>query len=235
MLSRDDVHDRQSVFEFVVGFLRKQGHQATSDDGLCFYRDPEGRSCAVGCLISDEVYDESLEDHMPDEFPIQAAILQSTALSEISNEDAEFLRDLQLVHDQNRDPDLWEREWENLANIYKLDFPSYLLEGKIAIRMEADIRSGASGGTANRNTYRVSPPIKDYDWDDEETGEYEFVAVSQANALYSGWETFIFPCDENGEITKWGELPGSRRGYVSPDDLLRELGYTIVEALENEG
>lgn len=102
---------------------------------------------------------------------------------------------------------------------------------KIATRIMEGIRKNPS---ANRNVYRVDPPIGVFEWDDDyekmiEVGAHSLVVVSQANVPMSGWETYIFPCGEDGEVTDWGELAGSRRGFYHPDDLLRELGYEVVE------
>lgn len=35
-------------------------------------------------------------------------------------------------------------------------------------------------------------------------------------------ETYIFHSDENGKITEWGELPGSRRGEWSHEEAIEE-------------
>ncbi len=106
-------------------------------------------------------------------------------------------------------------------------------EGKIAIKLIDGLREPGSFGNATRNIYRLSPPIEGYDWEldeaDQAQPKYELVAVSQANVPFSGPETYIFPCDEDGEIIDFGELPGSRRGSISPDSLMRELGYNVVE------
>ncbi len=81
--------------------------------------------------------------------------------------------------------------------------------------------------------YRVDPPIVQSSWDDEEPpAVHEYVWVSQAAPL-GNWETYIFAADEVGTVTDWSELDGSRKGYITPDDLMREIGYEIV-ATANE-
>jgi len=72
--------------------------------------------------------------------------------------------------------------------------------------------------------FKVNPPIEDYD-----DGHHHYVIVSQADVPYSGYETYIFPSDIEGNIVSWGELESSRRGEVTPRELLIELGYEIVE------
>lgn len=70
--------------------------------------------------------------------------------------------------------------------------------------------------------YDVDPPIKD--WDGE---EYSTVVVSSISGPYAT-ECFIFPWDmEEDEVADWGELTGSRKGLVTPSELLRELGYEV--------
>lgn len=43
-----------------------------------------------------------------------------------------------------------------------------------------------------------------------------------------GYETLIFPADENG-ITDNLELPGSEKGEISHEDLFKKLGYNIIK------
>lgn len=50
----------QSVFNKVIRHLRRQGVRSV-DGHRCLYRGPDGTSCAVGCLIPDELYDPSME------------------------------------------------------------------------------------------------------------------------------------------------------------------------------
>lgn len=84
--------------------------------------------------------------------------------------------------------------------------------------------------------YKLSEPVEyDYDYDTEKfLKETRFVCVSQANAFGSGYETFIFPADENGEVVDWSELEGSLRGYISPDQLMRECGWSVVDGRNTE-
>ena len=49
----------------MVSFMRKQGEPSVNE-GVdtwvsCAYRDPQGRKCAVGCLIPDEAYEGYME------------------------------------------------------------------------------------------------------------------------------------------------------------------------------
>lgn len=38
----------------------------------------------------------------------------------------------------------------------------------------------------------------------------QFFVVSSVSAMYTGFETLVFPADENGEVTNWGEVAGGR-------------------------
>ncbi len=56
----------QSVFDTVAAHLLSQGRRSWRGDkatgvGMCRLRADDGARCAVGCLLPDEVYDESLE------------------------------------------------------------------------------------------------------------------------------------------------------------------------------
>lgn len=51
----------QEIFDKVTAHLRKQGKASVDIDGSCAYRGEGGTSCAVGCLIPDEMYDEMME------------------------------------------------------------------------------------------------------------------------------------------------------------------------------
>lgn len=52
------------------------------------------------------------------------------------------------------------------------------------------------------------------------------VIVSQVYGEFAK-ETYIFPASDEGEITEWLEMKGSRKGSVTPHDLLIEIGYEV--------
>lgn len=57
--------EAQEIFDTVAKHLFKQGCRSVEDESLddpaCLYRGPEGRMCAVGVLIPDELYDADME------------------------------------------------------------------------------------------------------------------------------------------------------------------------------
>lgn len=83
--------------------------------------------------------------------------------------------------------------------------------------------------------YELSEPVtwEDYDFDTGEshTHKTNYVVVS---AVYvasdtSRPETFIFPCDSEGEVLSFGELEGSFRGDVDHVRALNDAGYEVIE------
>ena len=51
----------QEIFNQVVTHLRTQKVPSYEQGAGCRYRGPNGTSCAVGCLMPDSAYDESIE------------------------------------------------------------------------------------------------------------------------------------------------------------------------------
>lgn len=52
----------QQVFDHIAWHMLKQGERCTRGNSReCVYRDGEGRACAVGAIIPDEVYDPAME------------------------------------------------------------------------------------------------------------------------------------------------------------------------------
>ena len=79
--------------------------------------------------------------------------------------------------------------------------------------------------------YLLNPPLKGWEWEDDEDSKaesYEYVVVSAAVAPFSGPETYLFPSNAEGEVTDWGELPGSHKGRLSHAAALKRAGYRIV-------
>jgi len=77
--------------------------------------------------------------------------------------------------------------------------------------------------TGHAALYSLTPPLKDFDG----KTEHKHVVVSSTNAMLSGPETYIFPANESGEVSDWGELPGSQKGTLDHEKALRDAGYAI--------
>lgn len=102
----------QEVFNTVSRHLFKQGHRAgvyldapSSPEFECRYHAPNGEACAVGCLMTDDVYDPEMEGSdvlgVVENFSVPEWMRQHTVLR--------LLRRLQLVHD---DQSSWRNEIE---------------------------------------------------------------------------------------------------------------------------
>ena len=123
---------RQEIFDKVVAHFAVQ-REAAAEYGVCMYRTPDGRKCAIGALIPDEVYSKRLEDKSVGtlllEFP---DIMRASGLS---GGDLRFLSDLQAVHDScslSNKPFLnyFAHSMRLLADTYKLDDSSLVLLGE---------------------------------------------------------------------------------------------------------
>lgn len=88
----------QKAYEKIRAHLIEQGKPAMNPmTGGCFYRAEGGLKCAVGCLISDDAYEPSLEDCTPLMDNVTYALKQSGwdfTLGEL-----QFLRAMQEQHD----------------------------------------------------------------------------------------------------------------------------------------
>lgn len=86
-------------------------------------------------------------------------------------------------------------------------------------------------GTGDARLYELSEPVSyvaDFDDDGNDVlAETSFVAVSAANAVFSGPETYIFPADSDGEVLNWAELDGSYRGGLDHAQALQNAGYEV--------
>ena len=102
------------VFNKVSEHLLTQKEQSLDTFGDCLYRSPAGLKCAVGCLIKDEFYSESLEhiyavgSYTNDwQKPIRKALELSGV--PINNEIKDLVQKLQVVHD-SKGPEFWKEE-----------------------------------------------------------------------------------------------------------------------------
>jgi hypothetical protein len=79
----------------------------------CLYRGPEGRKCAIGCLIPDEYYTPHLEGAGVTAAPVQAAArLDFTIKSQLH-----LAQRLQMIHDYNN-----PNEWHTSLGKVAVDF-----------------------------------------------------------------------------------------------------------------
>jgi hypothetical protein len=93
----------QKAYETIRAHLIKQGRPALDRrTGSCFYRH-KGLKCAVGCLISDDAYDEFLEDATPLNVSVQQALRASGWDLTIGG--FSMLREMQVSHDYWRHGD----------------------------------------------------------------------------------------------------------------------------------
>ena len=93
----------QKAYETIRAHLIQQGRPAVDRrTGSCFYRH-EGLKCAVGCLISDDAYDETLEDATPLNASVQVALMASGWDLTIGG--FSMLREMQESHDHWRHGD----------------------------------------------------------------------------------------------------------------------------------
>ena len=105
----------QQVFYKVVTALRLQGAKSllNPDNGslACAYRSPDGKKCAAGHIIPDELYSPEMESKNPFGIPAFADLVENLT----------FLNDLQYAHD-NYNVEDWEECWKELAKQYNLKY-----------------------------------------------------------------------------------------------------------------
>ena len=99
----------QELFNRVKTHLLNQGERADSDvqnAGIyeCVYHAPSGLKCAIGCLITDEVYNPAMEFLDITDEPVYRALRDSGI--DMSGKTVSILRGLQHVHDC-ADPSEW--------------------------------------------------------------------------------------------------------------------------------
>ncbi len=106
--------NKQEVFTKVKNHLLKQKQKATTPDRAgCWYRTPDGRTCAIGCMISKKEYTPKF-----DERGLNVNALMNTFTDHVfkfSKVEPEFLRRLQRIHD-TFNVENWPRELKILAD-----------------------------------------------------------------------------------------------------------------------
>ena len=108
------------IFYKVKNHLLKQGEKSLGHDRGCQYRNKDGLSCAVGCLIKDVDYIIGLEGKNMNCSPVQDVLTHVIGVNPIKRGDKiDLLQTLQLVHD-NSDVCDWQSELEHVKIQYKI-------------------------------------------------------------------------------------------------------------------
>lgn len=113
----------QEIFDKVSTHLLTQGAKSMLDDPTkpmtCAYRGTEGRRCAVGVLISDEVYYTEIEGDAVTYDGVKA-MLRASGVSSVNGRRLDLLSDLQQIHD-TCPPLSWGDELLLTARKYRLN------------------------------------------------------------------------------------------------------------------
>ena len=127
----------QEIFDTVLAHLREQGEASTNRSGECRYRGEGGTSCAVGCLIPDELYDPMIEglvleqivaDCVPDCYRSRAHELlpiMDRIRERLGAEHLQLLEELQGAHDRElfiHGQPAWENEMRHIARRFGLAY-----------------------------------------------------------------------------------------------------------------
>ena len=108
----------REIFYKVEKHLLKQNEKSESEDIGCQYRSDSGLSCAVGCLMTDDIYDSSFEGTNLNDRLVRKALTPIVGVNyELRLLKLNLLHRLQVVHDDSPVED-WERDLAQL----KLEF-----------------------------------------------------------------------------------------------------------------
>ena len=91
----------QEAHEQIKAFFSAPGASLSVDaDSQCYYRHPDNSAvrCAVGCLIPDDLYDQSFEGDA-----VSAIIAASEPIAQLFGGISNFLSDVQIAHDESED------------------------------------------------------------------------------------------------------------------------------------
>lgn len=108
--------NKQQIFDQVAKHMLTQMKKSViidEDDIIrCFYKNPEGLSCAAGCLIADDEYNPEFENQ---------SWSSLVDWGHVPKRNSELIEFLQKIHDNN-EPTEWEDLLRELANHYKLEW-----------------------------------------------------------------------------------------------------------------
>lgn len=109
---------RQEIFNTVVTALLNQGCRSVDLIGACSYRGVDGKKCAFGHLIPDELYSPVMEGRW-----IKRILMDYPSLETLLGmENQELMVHLQTIHDF-REPEEWGELFKSYANEHGLVMP----------------------------------------------------------------------------------------------------------------
>lgn len=111
------MRDDQAVFDTVYTHLMRQGEPAFDEDGDPWYLAPDGRRCAIGVLIDEEIYHPAIEGVDAVSEGVLAAVTASGW-----EVDRYLLLELQVIHDETPPGD-WREHLMEIAMRRGLSIP----------------------------------------------------------------------------------------------------------------
>lgn len=105
MTKLDELKTDRDVFEFIKNHLLTQGERSLMEDEMtCAYLGAEGKKCAVGALIREDIYHSSIEEK-----PVNHSLVRSAVTKSVPNWiiNTDMLGELQFIHDDSSNHD-WE-------------------------------------------------------------------------------------------------------------------------------
>lgn len=112
MKTLDELKTDRDVFEFIKNHLLIQGERSLMKNKMtCAYLSAEGKKCAVGALIREDIYHPFIEEK-----PVTHNVVRSAVTKSVPNWtiNIDMLCELQSIHDGKSDFD-----WEMVS--WKLD------------------------------------------------------------------------------------------------------------------
>lgn len=112
--------DTQEAFNIAVNHLLTQGKKSITPNGGCRYRGPDNTKCAIGCLIPDHLYNETMDSDIVTD--IYNVLNNYPELKQyFQNVDFDLLLRLQKIHD-SIPPKYWKEYLMDLTKEFSLEF-----------------------------------------------------------------------------------------------------------------
>lgn len=111
--------NRQETYQIVRDHLLTQNKRSSTKKDLCLYRGPNDTSCAIGCLIPNNLYKKSMEGRSLMDVLEHEPKLSAFLEVDENMGDKGFLTGLQSIHDWHP-LETWPQRLFDFANKYSL-------------------------------------------------------------------------------------------------------------------